>query len=560
MAFIGNAISILDEGVFAARGRGAKMSFFCWKHGPAGPERGPDMGDQGKREIEELSLLFDISTRLSESLDLKTVLKPILHLIAGHMDIPRGTLTILNRARGEIAIEEAYGLRPDEQARGRYRMGEGITGRVIDTGQPVVVPNIADEPLFLDRTGSRRNVNKSDFAFVCVPIRRGSEVIGALSADRLHNAGMSLQNDVRLLTIIASSISQAVRLRQLAQEELEKMKEENRCLRDQLKTRYDMKTIVGNSKGMRAVYSLIDKVCRTSATVLILGESGVGKERVAQTIHYTSNRASRPFVKVNCAALPESLIESELFGHERGSFTGATMARKGRFETAQNGTIFLDEVGDLPPVVQVKLLRVLQEKEFERVGGNVPIKLEARIVTATNKDLEALVREGKFREDLYYRFNVFPVLVPPLRDRKTDIMLLADHFIQKYGREHGKEIARVSTTSTDMLMSYHWPGNVRELENCIERAIILCTDGVIHSYHLPPNLQGGGPDGPGKTAAGFRGIMANMEREIIIEELERTGGNMAKAARTLGITERMIGLRVARYGIDPGRFKRKDRS
>jgi len=515
------------------------------------------MGDLGNREVKELSLLFAISTRLSGSLDLKTVLKPILHLIAGHMEIPRGTLTILNRARGEIAIEEAYGLRPDEQARGRYRMGEGITGKVIDTGQPVVVPNIADEPLFLDRTGSRKNVNKRDFAFICVPIKTGSEVIGALSADRPHNESMSLDNDVRLLTIIASTISQAVRLRQLAEEELEKMREENRRLKDQLKTRYDMKTIVGNSKGMQTVYSLIDKVCGTNATVLILGESGVGKERVAQTIHYSSNRASRPFVKVNCAALPESLIESELFGHERGSFTGATMARKGRFEAAENGTIFLDEVGDLPPVVQVKLLRVLQEKEFERVGGNAPIKLEARIITATNKDLQTLVREGKFREDLYYRFNVFPILVPPLRDRKTDIMLLADHFIQKYGKEHGKEITRVSATSTDMLMSYHWPGNVRELENCIERAIILCTDGVIHSYHLPPNLQGGGPDGPGEAAGGFKGIMASMEREIIMEELERTGGNMAKAARTLGITERMMGLRVARYGIEPGRFKRK---
>ena len=557
MAFEGNAIFILRRRRLCPPEGGREDAFFYWKHEPAGPERGPYMGDQGNREVKELSLLFDISARLSESLDLKTVLRPILHLIAGHMEIPRGTLTILNRAREEIAIEEAYGLRPDEQARGRYRMGEGVTGKVIDTGQPVVVPNIADEPLFLDRTGSRKNVNKRDVAFICVPIRIGSEVIGALSADRLHNEGMSLENDVRLLTIIASSISQAVRLRQLAQEELEKMREENRRLHDQLKTRYDMKTIVGNSKGMQTVYSLIDKVCRTNATVLILGESGVGKERVAQTIHYSSNRASRPFVKVNCAALPESLIESELFGHERGSFTGATMARTGRFEAAKDGTIFLDEVGDLPPVVQVKLLRVLQEKEFERVGGNAPIKLEARIITATNKDLETLVREGKFREDLYYRFNVFPILVPSLRDRKTDIMLLADHFIQKYGREHGKEITRVSTTSTDMLMSYHWPGNVRELENCIERAIILCTDGVIHSYHLPPNLKGGGPDGRDTTASGFRGIMASMEREIIMEELKRTGGNMAKAARALVITERMMGLRVARYGIDTGRFKGK---
>jgi len=513
------------------------------------------MGDHGNREIRELSLLFDISTKLSESLDLKTVLKPILNLIARHMEILRGTLTILNRAKGEIVIEEAYGLRPEEQAKGRYRMGEGITGKVIDTGQPIIVPNVADEPLFLDKTGSRKHVNKKDIAFICVPIKIGNEVIGALSADRLHNEDVSLENDVRLLTIIASSISQAVRLHQVAEEELEKMKEENQRLQDLLKTRYDMKTIVGNSKGMQAVYSLIDKVCRTNATVLILGESGVGKERVAQTIHYTSNRADQPFVKVNCAALPESLIESELFGHERGAFTGATSARKGRFEVAENGTIFLDEVGDLPLAVQIKLLRVLQEKEFERIGGNTTVKANVRIITATNKNLEALIQEGKFREDLYYRFNVFPILVPPLRDRKTDIMLLADHFIQKYSKEHGKQITRISTTSTDMLINYHWPGNVRELENCIERAIILCTDGVIHSYHLPPNLQSRETDGSDTTIGGFKDIVANMEREVILEELKKTKGNMAKAARTLGITERMIGLRVAKYEIDPGWFK-----
>ncbi len=513
------------------------------------------MADHGSREFKELSLLFDISTKLGESLDLKAALKPILQLIAEHMDILRGTLTILNRAKGEIAIEEAYGLRPEEQARGRYRMGEGITGKVIDTGQPIIVPNIAEEPLFLDKTGSRRHIDKLKIAFICVPIKIGNEVIGTLSADRLHTESISLDEDVRVLTIIASSISQAVRLRQLAQEELEKMMEENQRLHDQLRTKYDMKTIVGNSKGMQMVYSLIDKVCRTNATVLILGESGVGKERVAQTIHYGSNRADRPFIKVNCAALPESLIESELFGHERGAFTGATMARKGRFEAAESGTIFLDEMGDLPLTLQTKLLRVLQEKEFERVGGNTTIRVNARIITATNKDLEGLIRAGRFREDLYYRLNVFPVLVPPLRDRKTDIMLLADHFIQKYGKEHGRKITRISTTATDMLMNYHWPGNVRELENCVERAIILSTDGVIHGYHLPPNLQRRETDGREAASGSFRDVIANMEREIILDELKRTRGNMAKAARTLGITERMMGLRVAKHEIDPRQFR-----
>jgi Nif-specific regulatory protein len=508
------------------------------------------------REIRELSLLFDISTKLSEGLDdLKAVLKPILQMTAEHMGIPRGTLTILNRNRGEIAIEEAYGLRPEERAKGKYRMGEGITGKVIDTGRPAIIPRISEEPLFLDKTGSRKHLNKSDIAFICVPIKIGNEVIGAISADRPSKEERSLKDDVRLLTIIASSISQAVRLRQHAQEELEKVREVNRRLQDQLKDRYRPKSIVGNSKVMQSVYTLIEQVSKVNATVLILGESGVGKERVAHAIHYGSNRADMPFVKVNCAALPESLIESELFGHEKGAFTGAAGARTGRFELAHKGTIFLDEIGDLPPGVQIKLLRILQERELERVGGNETIKVDVRVITATNKNLETLMAEGRFREDLYYRLNVFPILVPPLRERKTDIMLLADYFIEKNSRENNKKIMSISTTATNMLVNYHWPGNVRELENCIERAAILSTDGVIHSYHLPPSLQRTGTDNAHEGSGGLKDLMVNMEREILVEELKRSRGNMAKAARALGLTERMIGLRVTRYGIELSQFK-----
>ncbi len=507
------------------------------------------------REIRELSLLFEIARSLSEGLDLKTVLKPILRMIAEHMGILRGTLTILNRKKGEIVIEEAYGLRPEEQAKGKYRMGEGITGKVIDTGQPAIVPKISEEPLFLDRTGSRKHLDKGDIAFVCVPIKAGTEVIGAISADRPSAELAALEEDVRLLTIIGSCISQAVRLRQLAEEELEKIREENQRLQDELKDRFRPKAIVGNSKVMRHVYFLIEKVCRANTTVLILGESGVGKERVAHAIHYNSARAERPFIKVNCAALPESLIESELFGHERGAFTGATNARKGRFEMAQGGTIFLDEIGDLPGPVQTKLLRVLQEKEFERIGGSATIRVDVRVIAATNRDLEGLMGEGRFREDLYYRLNVFPIVVPPLRERKTDIMLLAGHFVERYSREHGKRIARISTTATDMLMNYHWPGNVRVLENCIERAIILTSDGVIHGHLLPPNLQGTGSEAGASASGAFRATMTNVEREMVVEELKRSRGNMARAARALGITERMMGLRVAKYGVDPGQFK-----
>jgi len=507
------------------------------------------------REVEELSLLFEISRKLSEALDLNSVLKPILQMMADHMEMRRGTLTILNRSKGEIFIEEAYGLLPEEQAKGRYRLGEGITGQVIDTGQLAIVPRISEEPLFLDRTGSRKNLDKSDITFICVPIKIGSEVIGALSVDRPFKGEVSFEEDVRLLTIIASSISQAVRLRQLAQEEIEKVKEENRRLHDELRVKYGPKTIIGNSKSMLDIYALIDKVSRTNTTVLLLGESGVGKERVAHAIHYNSNLANKPYVKVNCAALPENLIESELFGHEKGAFTDATHFRKGRFEMAEGGTIFLDEIGDLSLSVQSKLLRVLQEKEFERVGGNTTIKVNVRIITATNRDLEKLMQEGRFREDLYYRLNIFPIVVPPLRERKTDITLLADYFIEKYGKEIGKNVTGISAPAVDLLMNHHWPGNVRELENCIERAIILSTDGVIHSYHLPPSLKRDGAGHRRDHRGTLMDTLATIEREFILEELRRSHGNMAKAARVLGITERAMGLRVAKYGIDLNSLK-----
>ena len=321
------------------------------------------------REVRELSLLLEVSRAFGETMDLKIVLHPVLKMLADRMEMLRGTFTILNRKTDEIVIEEAYGLMPEEQAKGQYRVGEGVTGKVVETGRPAVVPRISDEPLFLDRTGSRGKLDKGDIAFICVPIKTGSEVIGALSVDRLFDEKISLDEDVRLLTIIASSISQAVRLRQLAQEELEKLREENRRLHDELKTANRPDSIIGNSHAMLDVYSLIEKVRNTGTTVMILGESGVGKEKVAQAIHYGSNRAEKPFVKVNCAALPESLIESELFGYERGAFTGAVASRKGRFELADGGTLFLDEIGDLPYLMQTKLLRVIQEREFERIGG-----------------------------------------------------------------------------------------------------------------------------------------------------------------------------------------------
>jgi len=322
-----------------------------------------------------------------------------------------------------------------------------------------------------------------------------------------------------------------------------------------LREKYDFSHIVGTSNPMRQVYDQVTQVARSNATVLLRGESGTGKEMIANAIHYNSLRSKRPFVKINCAALPDTLIESELFGHEKGAFTGADRSKKGRFELAEGGTLFLDEIGDLPLQTQIKLLRVLQEREFERLGGSETIKTNIRLITATNKNLEEAIAKGQFREDLYYRLNVFTIFLPPLRERKPDILLLAEHFLEKYEKEHGKRIRRISTPAIDMLMSYHFPGNVRELENAIERAVLVCDSNVIHGHHLPPTLQTAEVSGT-VTKLTLSSAVEAFERDLIQDTLKSTGGNIASAARQLDSTERILGYKIKKYGIDTMRFRR----
>lgn len=506
------------------------------------------------RKIQELSLLFEISQTLDQSLDLKQVVYPVLKSIAEHVGMLRGTITLLNKQSGEIVIEAAYGLSESQRERGKYKLGEGITGKVVQTGQPMIIPRISEEPLFLNRTNARKGLKKKDISFICVPIKLENETIGSFSVDRLFDEDTTLEEDVRLLSIIASMIAQAVKFRQTVQEERNQLLEENSRLQEELKDKFHPSNIIGNSRAMQQVYDLIAQVAKSDTTVLIRGESGTGKELVAHAIHYTSHRASQPFIKVNCAALPETVIESELFGHEKGAFTGAVSMRKGRFELANGGTIFLDEIGDLSPATQIKLLRVLQEKEFERVGGNETIRTNVRVITATNRDLEALMENGQFREDLYYRLNVFPIHLPPLRERRGDIILLADHFVDKYSKANHKTIKRISTPAIDLLMIYHWPGNVRELENCIERAVLLSSDEVIHGHHLPPSLQSAE-----STNTSLHGTLDEaldkLERELIQDALKSTKGNMAKASRLLGITERIMGLRIHKHNINSKHFR-----
>jgi Nif-specific regulatory protein len=514
----------------------------------------PDDHGRARREVDELSLLFEISQTLERSMDLSKVAGPLLETMAQRMGMLRGTLTLLNRETGEISIEAAHGLSSTQVERGRYRRGEGVTGKVVETGQPAVVPRISDEPLFLDRTGARSRLGREDISFICVPIKLGNEVIGTLSADRLFDEHVAFEEDVRLLSIIASMVAQAVRLRQSAEEERQRLSAEVARLQEALEERFRPDNIIGNSRAMQGVYDLIAQVSDSNATVLISGESGTGKELVAHAIHYKSARANKPFIRVNCAALPETVLESELFGHEKGAFTGAVAQRKGRFELAHSGSIFLDEVGDFSPTTQIKLLRVLQEREFERLGGTRTTKVDVRVIAATNRDLQQLIAEGQFRQDLYYRLNVFPIHIPPLRDRKTDIPLLVDHFIAKYAGSSGRSAQRLSASALDKLTRYEWPGNVRELENCIERAILLARDEVIHTNHLPPSVQAvvGLPLVEGE---GLQAAIDNLERDMIVEMLRQTGGNRAEAARRLGITERLMGLRVKKHGIDSRTFR-----
>ena len=500
------------------------------------------------KKTEEFTLLYEISQALSESLDLRKSLYKVLEILSNSMGMVRGTVTILNPLRNEISIEVAHGMSRVAMERGKYQVGEGVTGRVIETGKPFLVPKISQEPLFLNRTATRRVVRDQQLSFICVPVKKGDQVVGALSVDRPFDESYSLEEGERLLSIIATMIAQHVINLESIQLEREQLREENRRLRDELSKKYRITNIIGNSNKMREVFQMISQVCQSNATVLIRGESGTGKELAANAIHYNSPRAQQPFVKVNCAALPENLIESELFGHEKGAFTGAIRQKPGKFELANKGTIFLDEIGSIGADLQVKLLRILQEREFERVGGYHTIKADIRVIAATSKNLEQAVEEGTFRSELYYRLNVFPIYMPPLRERKTDILLLADFFLEKYARENRKDIRRLSTPAIDMLMQYHWPGNVRELENCIERAVLLCDGGVIHSYHLPPTLQTG-EESDTIPALSLEESVANLERDMIIDALKNTQGNMARAAKLLHITERKFGYKAKRCGV-----------
>ncbi|OPY92338.1 MAG: Nitrogen fixation protein VnfA [Syntrophaceae bacterium PtaU1.Bin231] len=497
---------------------------------------------------EELATLHAIARVMAQPRDLRDQLETVLQELSNRLGMERGMISLIDRESGEAWLDVAHGIDIGGMEV-TYQLGEGITGKVAQTGRPMAVANLGQEAHFLDRTGARRFLNRSELAFLCVPIIYDERVVGVLSADKVARHVESLDRELATLTSVAELIAWSVHIRSL--------EEENRRLRQIVgKVKAPSVDIIGHSKVMQELFGLIAQVADSGTTVLIHGETGTGKELVARSIHMNSSRRKGPLVQVNCAAIPDTLIESELFGHEKGSFTGALYSRKGRFEEAHGGTIFLDEVGELSAAAQAKLLRVLQEKKFQPLGSSKVVNVNVRILAATNRNLEADVAAGRFRADLYYRLNVFPIHLPPLRERGNDVISLADHFILKYAKEMGKTPKKLSPAVLDAFLSYSWPGNVRELENCIERALLVAPGDTIETAHLPPSLPTRAREWERRDGGDFGVTIRSKERSLIVEALKKTGGNQTQAAKILGVTKRIIQYKIQKLGIDSKRFRR----
>ncbi len=499
----------------------------------------------------EITVLKEITTAVVRERNVRKLLEEVLEILERSMGMLRGTFALLEG--DELRIEASTRqLNAEERALGRYHIGEGITGLVAKTGRAEVVLDIRKDRRFLNRTKARNP--EEALSFICVPLIHRGQIVGTLSVDReLRGETTSLGQDVALLEIIAGIIAEAASVCREECAERATLMDENRKLRDLLSD--NVGRLIGNAPAMRVVYEQIRQVAPSEATVLIRGGSGTGKELVARAIQGLSVRKDKPFVVLNCAALPEALVESELFGHEKGAFTDARERRIGRAEAADGGTLFLDEIGDLSIPVQVKLLRFLQERTFSRVGSNEELKSDVRFIAATSRNLEELMEKKLFREDLYYRLSVFPIALPALSERKDDIILLAEHFLRRMNVKYGKSIARISAPAMNMLQAYAWPGNVRELENCIERAVLTTKDDTIHGYNLPPAIQveefAEDPFNP-EAKLTLDDQVAAFERRVLLETLKRHNGNRSAAGRELGVSPRMMNYRLTRAGIVKG--------
>ncbi|MFQ5553434.1 MAG: sigma 54-interacting transcriptional regulator, partial [Thermoplasmata archaeon] len=432
-----------------------------------------------ERQIRELEALYEIGQSLNSIHDLERLLRFAIERVGSLLVVEAASVILLHEERQELYFEVVEDSREGAERRlreVRFPADQGIAGWVVREGVSIVVPDVEQDPRFY-RGVDEQTATKTK-SLLCAPLRTKDRILGVLNAVNKRH-GPFLQEDVRLLEAFASQLAIAIEnasLVQALQAAQERLREENLYLREEVGHVVRFETVVGESPSMQGVYALVERVLNTTATVLITGESGTGKELIARVIHYKGPRAQSPFIAVNCSAIPETLLEAELFGYEKGAFTGAAKRKPGRFDLAAGGTLFLDEIGEMSPALQAKLLRVLQEKQFERLGGTETIATDARIIAATNRELEALVKAGQFREDLFYRLNVYPIPLPPLRERKEDTLPLAHHFLQKSSRELRKDVPRLSKEARELFINYHWPGNIRELENVMERAVILCRE------------------------------------------------------------------------------------
>src|SRR3954466_4515073 len=522
---------------------------------------------------QELAILTDIGRILSSTLELRDTFGQVMQIISDKLNMRRGTLVLLDESTGQLRTEAAIGLTNEEIERGKYAVGEGVTGSVVATGRPRVIPDLRNEPDFLNRTG-RLSHDGGALSFVCVPIKIEGRTAGALSIDKPFVSDEQLLSDLKFLEIISAFLAQAIQIHRIVLRQKEQLLEENAQLRAQIRDRYRFENIIGDSPAMHDVFATVAQVADSRATVLLLGENGTGKEMIAKAIHYNSRRRDKPFVRVNCGALTGTLLESELFGHVKGSFTGAIKDKIGRFESADGGTIFLDEIGTLEPVLQVKLLRVLQEREFERVGDTTTVKVDCRVIAATNVDLQDAVAKNEFREDLFYRLNVVSIYLPPLRNRREDIPRLIDYFLDKYNSVNGRQLRKINREMLNVLMRYPWPGNVRELENAIERAVVLSNGEEFTEDLLPLSVRMFAAQRRTNQASEsietltkrladqamadfemregeiYQLLIDQIERALIDRALAKCSGIKTKAADFLGINRKTHNKKVKDLGIE----------
>lgn len=501
-----------------------------------------------------LGTLKTILSDVTPTQDMESGLQKLLAVLCEDHGYKRALLAIVDPETQELKLSVTHGAHKSRET--TYAPGQGVTGKAMTQAEPVIVPVMKDHPEFLSLAFERTKEEMRELGFICVPVLQGDKngealVIGTLSVDLPTADEEDLAADCRFLEVVAATVSnQVARLqedialqRHLISQGMIPGKGEGPESGD----------IVAASKSMRLVLQQVGQVGPSRATVLLRGESGTGKELLAEALHAVSPRKSKALVKLNCAALPADLVESELFGHQKGAFTGAVQNKKGLFEVAAGGTLFLDEIGELSLEAQAKVLRAIQEKEIQRIGSETPISVDVRLVCATNRALESLLEEGRFREDLYYRINVFPIFIPPLRERRHDILPLTEHFLNEFAGEYGKDIRRVSTSAIDLLSQYHWPGNVRELRNCMERAVLICDEDVIRTYHLPPTLQTA-ESSHTDTNLSFGEAVNRFEQELLVDALKKSRGNMLQAARDLKSSYRVINYKVKKYKLDPRKF------